>query len=209
MRSVRSESRAARVARGAPHIPAMLGRLGMALFIEPSIRRLVAAGLGIRPDALVPVAALRDGTTADAVDLVELTLDLEAEFAIVVPEHVIDAVRTYGDLVEAVSLLIRERRAVEARSTELPLRIWVHIAAPDSRGGGTYRADWLTPYVAESIVADARRSGRGARVDIMVAAVSAAACARVRARFAPLLGPATELTVRCDDGIAGLWSSVA
>jgi acyl carrier protein len=208
-RSVRFEARAARMARGVPSIPAVLGRVGMELFIEPSIRRLVADGLGIRADALVSVASLRDAPAVGAAELVELTLDLEAEFAIVVPEDVIDAVRTYGDLVEAIGLLIRERRAVDAHAAELPLRVWVRVGAPSSGEGGTlHRADWLTPYVAQTIVADARRAGRGVHVEVTVAAVSTAACARVRARFARLLGPGTELTVRQDERPYGVWSSV-
>jgi acyl carrier protein len=207
VRSVRCEARAARMARGVPSIPAMLGRVGMELFIEPSIRRLVADGLGIRSDALVSVASLRDVPNPDAADLVELTLDLEAEFAIVVPEHVIDAVRTYGDLVEAVGLLIRERREVDAHAADLPLRVWVHVAYAGA-GGTLDRVDWLTPYVAETIVADTRRAGSGARVEVTVAAVSTAACAKVRTRFARLLGPGTELTVRRDERPAGTWPSV-
>jgi len=71
----------------------------------------------------------RDDLAADSLDLVELTMALEAEFGIVVPERVLDRVRTCGDLVQATGLLIRARRAAEARAAEPPLRMWARVAA--------------------------------------------------------------------------------
>lgn len=193
----RSASRTVRLARGAPAIPAMLGRIGMELFVEPAIRRLVGAGLGVGAEALVTTASLRDDLAADAVALVELTLDLEAEFGIAVPDAVVDALRTYGDLVEATAHLIRERREVESRDGDPPQRIWVRIRPPAGGDGGTLeRADWLTSYVAELVVVDARRTGRGARVEVTVAGASAAGCARVAWRFRGLLAQGVDLTVR-------------
>src|SRR5438876_4029905 len=90
----------------------------MELFVEPSCRRLVADRLGVDLEELVAGASLRDDLAADSLDLVELAMALEAEFGIMVPERILDRVRTYGDLVQAMGLLIRARRAAEVRAAE-------------------------------------------------------------------------------------------
>jgi acyl carrier protein len=90
-------------------VPEGLGRWGMYEFVEPHVRRLVAKHLGVGTEELVPDISLRDDLAADSLDLVELAMALEAEFGIVMPERVLDRVRTYGDLVHAVGLLIRTR----------------------------------------------------------------------------------------------------
>ena len=43
---------------------------------------------------------------ADSLDLVALALAVEGEFAVVVPDRILDEVRTFGDLVRAVGLLM-------------------------------------------------------------------------------------------------------
>src|SRR2546422_943804 len=117
--------------RQAPRrVPAGVGRGGMEEFVEPSVRRLVAGHMGVGAEELVAEVSLRDELAADSLDLVELAMALEAEFAIVVPERILDQVRTYGDLVEATGLLVRARLEAEARGAELPLRIWVRITPP-------------------------------------------------------------------------------
>jgi len=61
-----------------------------------------------------------------------------------------------------------------------------------------YRSDWLTPYTAETIAEDALRAGRGARLDVSVAA-NAAAVARVQEHFARLANRGVQVSVRRDD----------
>src|SRR5207237_857896 len=81
------------------------------------------------------------------------------EFAIVVPERILDQVRTYGDLVQATGLLIRTRCEEEAGGAERPLRMWVRITPPAGGSAGTLdRTGWLTPYTAETVAQDALRA---------------------------------------------------
>src|SRR5437016_6841026 len=130
-------------------VPAVLGRSGMELFVEPSVRALIADQLGVGVEELVPGVSLRDDLAADSLDLVELTMALEAEFGIVVPERILDQVRTYGDLVQATGLLIRARRAAEGRAAEPPLRMWTRVVPPAGKAvGSPERAGWRTPYTA-------------------------------------------------------------
>jgi len=139
----------------------------MELFVERSCRRLVADHLGVGVEQLVAGVSLREDLAADSLDLVELAMALEAEFGIVVPERLLDRVRTYGDLVRATGLLIRARRAAEVRAAEPPLRMWARRAGKS--GGSLERAGWLTPYAAETIAEDAVRAGHGARLELTVA----------------------------------------
>ena len=126
----------------------------MELFVEPSCRRLVADHLGVGVEQLVAGVSLREDLAADSLDLVELAMALEAEFGIVVPERLLDRVRTYGDLVRATGFLIRARRAAEVRAAEPPLRMWARVLPPAGESGGSLeRAGWQTTiapaYIAE------------------------------------------------------------
>ena len=103
-------------------IPAGLGKWGIDEFVEPHVRGLVAEHLGVGVEELVSHVSLRDDLAADSLDLVELALALEAEFAIVVPEHILDEARTFDDLVRAVGLLIRARCDAETRGPDLIVR---------------------------------------------------------------------------------------
>ncbi len=167
---------------------------------EPHVRRLVAEHLGVGVEELVSEVSLRDDLAADSLDLVELAMALEGEFAIVVPEHILDAVRTYSDLVRATSLLIRARCEAEAHGAEPPERIWVRIVPAAGESSGTLdRTGWLTPYTAETIAEDAVGAGRGARLEVTIATSSTAGLARVQHQFAPLGARGVEVTVRRDD----------
>lgn len=73
------------------------------------MRRLVSRHLGVGLEELVSDVSLRDDLAADSLDLVELALALEATFAIALPDHTLDRVRTYRDLVEATGFLVGTR----------------------------------------------------------------------------------------------------
>src|SRR5437016_7194670 len=170
----------------------------MELFVEPSCRRLVADHLGVGVEQLVAGVSLREDLAADSLDLVELAMALEAEFGIVVPERLLDRVRTYGDLVRATGLLIRARRAAEVRAAEPPLRMWARRAGKS--GGSRERAGWLTPYAAETIAEDAVRAGHGAQLEVTVAAsADDIELARVQHHFAWLGEHDVWVTVRRKD----------
>lgn len=187
--------------RGPAPIPLGMGRWGIGLFIEPSVRRLVAEQLGVATDDLVSAVSLRGDLAADSLDLIDLTVALEAEFAIVVPDRIVDLAGTYGELVEAIGRLIRARRESEATSADLP-RVWVRIGPPAGVARGTLeRTERWTPYAAETIVADALRAGHGARVDVTVASTSAAACAGVRRGFARAVEQGVELSVHAQGDV--------
>ena len=172
-------------------------------FVEPHVRRLVAEHLGVGVEELVSDVSLRDDLAADSLDLIELAMALEGEFAIVVPERILDEVCTYRDLVHATGLLIRARCEAEARGAERPPHIWVRIVPATGESGGTLeRTGWLTPYTAETIAEDAVRAGRGARLELTVAESTTEGLVRVKRQFARLGKRGVQVTVRHDDRLA-------
>jgi len=172
-------------------------------FVEPHVRRLVVEHLGVGVEELVADVSLRDDLAADSLDLVELSMALEGEFAIVVPERILDEVRTYGDLIAATNLLIRARCEAEARGAEGPARFWVRIVPATGESSGTLeRTGWLTPYTAETIAEDAVRAGRGARLELTVAESTTEGLVRVKRQFARLGKRGVQVIVRRDDRAA-------
>jgi len=149
--------------------------------LEPRVRCLVADTLGVGIDELAPDVSLTDELAADSLDLAELAARLEAELGLVVPDRVVERLRTYGDLVRAAVAAAPERGAALARLAG-PVPVWARLV---SSHGELLRAELLTPYVAETIAGDALRAGRGAQLEITVAEdASDAELAHVRAEFA-------------------------
>ena len=149
--------------------------------IEPRVRCLVADTLGVGIDELAPEVSLTDELAADSLDLAELAARLEAELGLVVPERVVARLRTYGDLVRAAIAAAPERGAALAR-IDTPVPVRARLVSPH---GELLRAELLTPYVTETIVDQALRAGREARLEITVAEdASDVQLAHVRAEFA-------------------------
>lgn len=79
--------------------------------LEPRLRALVAVHLDVDPVRVVPAARLGDDLCVDSLDAVELTMMLEDEFDIVLPDELMADVRTYGDVVGMVTRQLGERAA--------------------------------------------------------------------------------------------------
>ena len=84
--------------------------------VEPQLRRLIADNLGVGPEVLVAHVSLRDDLGVDSLDLVDLIVAIETKFMIAVPQHTLDAVHSYDDLVrESIDLIRAGRDAAGAR----------------------------------------------------------------------------------------------
>jgi acyl carrier protein len=156
--------------------------------LEPRVRRLVAERLGLDAEDLAPEVSLIDDLAADSLDFVDLAIALEDKLGITLPEFMLDELRTYGQLVEVVQVLVRERRAkeAEAESERTPPFIWARILpALSDPPRSVERADWLTPYTLQTIVDSALQAGPGARLDVGVPPnVGEGALTRLRDEFA-------------------------
>ena len=84
------------------------------MLVELRVRRLVAESLGVDVEELRPEVSLIDELAVDSLDLIELTLALEAAFDISLPEDELEGVRTYGDLTDVTLALVRASRQAEA-----------------------------------------------------------------------------------------------
>ena len=79
--------------------------------LEPRLRTVVAAHLDVDPARLLPAARLGEDLCVDSLDAVELTMVLEDEFDIDLPDEVVACVRTYGDVLEMVGRQLEVRAA--------------------------------------------------------------------------------------------------
>ena len=173
-------------------------------FVEPRVRRVVAEHLGVNAEELTRDVSLTDDLAADSLDLLELALVLEGELGIVVPEAAIDELRTYGDLLDRVHLLARERHAAETATGDTTL-VWARVVSARGASGDIQRAGWLTPYTAETIAEDALRAGRGARLEVAVSpSLSDATLAELQDEFAWLGERGVHVSVRRDQHLGPL-----
>jgi acyl carrier protein len=69
-----------------------------AMALSARIREIVAGQLGVDADQVVAEARILDDLGADSLDVVELVMALEEEFAIQVPDEAVEAIRTVGDV---------------------------------------------------------------------------------------------------------------
>jgi acyl carrier protein len=162
--------------------------------IEPRIRTLVADRLGVEPTDLAPTVSLVEDLAADSLDLVEVALAVETELDVVLPDRVLERVRTYGDLVVACAERLAARGAgasIDRPVAPLPVHARVHGERGVIEHTGT-----LTPYGAQAIADDARHAGRNARLDVTVPAEATdATVAAVHDRFAALTGHTVDVHV--------------
>ena len=176
--------------------------------VEPRVRRIVADQLGVNAADLTNAVSLTDDLAADSLDLLELTLALETDLGIAIPESTLETIRTYGDLLDVVQAL-SGRRDAETRSA--PALVWARVVSP--RGdvtGDIHRTGWLTPYTAETIADDALRAGRGARLEVAVAAhVSDAGLAQLQDEFAWLGDRGVQVSIRRDQHLGPLGQRAA
>jgi acyl carrier protein len=170
--------------------------------VAQRVRALMADHLGVGTEDLGADVSLRDDLAADSLDLLEVSVALEDDLGIDLPEKVLSEVRTVGELIEATLALARTRRTELARTeapTE-PIQVSARVIPIAGSGRPTLeRNEWLTPYVIEAIVDDALHAGRGARLEVSLAASAPAAeVARIAERFQMLSRRGIDVQIRRD-----------
>src|SRR5262245_21668284 len=172
-------------------------------FVEERVRRLVAAHLGVGSEALACGASLRGDLAANALDVVELAVAVEGEFGIVIAERVLDDVRTYSAPVHAAGLLLRASRETATDDEGSPPHVSARIvpAKGRRRTGVLERTGWLTPYLAQTIADAGRRAGRGARIELTIAASGPEGLATLQRQFAGLAERGIAVSVQNRGGL--------
>jgi acyl carrier protein len=165
--------------------------------LERCIHGLVAEHLGVGIGDLAPEVSLVDDLAADSLDLVELALAIEQNLGVVLPRHLLDEVRTCGDLVGATLTLAEQRRRRTHRADE-PIALRARLT-PAAAAWVVERVLLLTPYAEESLADDALRAGPGARLELRLASrASDGALRRVREQFSRLAERGIEVRVSRD-----------
>ena len=79
--------------------------------VELRVRNVAATHLDLDPGRLLPGARLGEDLCVDSLDAIELTMVLEDEFDIALPDRLVADVRTYGDVVTLVRTQVQARGA--------------------------------------------------------------------------------------------------
>ncbi len=172
--------------------------------VAQRVRRLIADHLGVTEEDLASHVSLRDDLAADSLDMVEVSVALEDDLGISVPESLLDDVRTVGDLVEATLQLARDRRRTQPRlAIDEPVHVCAKIIPPNAGPGQMLeRSDWLTPYTADAIRDDALHAGRGTRLEVTVeASTTSAGIARIVDAFGSLGERGVDLQIRREGAV--------
>ena len=77
--------------------------------VELRVRNVAATHLDLDPGRLLPGARLGEDLCVDSLDAIELTMVLEDEFDIALPDRLVADVRTYGDVVTLVRTQVQAR----------------------------------------------------------------------------------------------------
>lgn len=94
-------------------VPPTLSRIGLIAAVTPTVYAILDERLGVSPALLGPHVALGDDLAADSLDLMDVVIDVESVFGIVVAEREIDRVRSVADLVRLVARYLWERDRAE------------------------------------------------------------------------------------------------
>jgi acyl carrier protein len=134
---------------------------------ECRLRRVVAEVLGTSEGAITGSISLVDDLAVDSLDLLELALRIEETFDVSLPERLLAAVRTYGEL--AALVVDRVQYPVTVAPEPALVRARIQPAAAEAWQAAA-RVLVLTPYAVQLITEDARRFGRGTRIELTIPA---------------------------------------
>lgn len=66
------------------------------------IQKLVADGLGVEEEKVVPTASFKDDLGADSLDLFELVMSFEEEFGVEIPAEELEKMSTVQDVMDYI-----------------------------------------------------------------------------------------------------------
>jgi acyl carrier protein len=85
------------------------GRFGLVASVAPTVYGLLTDRLGIGAELLGPHVALGDDLAVDSLDLLDVVIELESAFTIVIPERELDRLCTVADLIHVIAKYRWER----------------------------------------------------------------------------------------------------
>lgn len=129
--------------------------------LEPRVRRLIAAHLGVDPGSLHADTDLR----LDAGALRGVARALEHSFSVALDEPELSRLRSCRELSMLVARRVAEREWPPLGTSS---SVWVRVVPVDPACPPLERLVELTPYMVETIVEDARGPRRTRRLEVIV-----------------------------------------
>jgi len=175
-------------------------RWGWYAWLEPRVRALVSAELGVGMQDLASDVSLADDLAVDSLDLLSLAFALESAFGIAISERTLAAVRRYGDLVDVIVDLVAHSGESWPQSGEL---VCLHVRLRAQGGPLLERSEWLTPYGIETIAGDAARAGPRAELDVVAPpGTPPPDLRRLEEALQPLTSRGLRVSIRIEAGAA-------
>jgi acyl carrier protein len=76
--------------------------------VEDKIREIIVEQLGVSAEEVVPEASFIDDLGADSLDIVELVMAIEEEFALEIPDDDAEKIQTIQDAVSYVEERVKD-----------------------------------------------------------------------------------------------------
>jgi len=76
--------------------------------VEDKVREIIVEQLGVSADEVVPEASFIDDLGADSLDIVELVMAIEEEFALEIPDDDAEKIQTIQDAISYVEERVKE-----------------------------------------------------------------------------------------------------
>ena len=130
--------------------------------LEPRVRRLIAAHLGVDPRSLHADTDLR----LDADAMRGVARALEQSFSVALDEPELSRLHSCRELSMLVARRVAERDG--PASLGAPASVWVRVIPTDPARPLLERRVELTPYMVETIVEDACRPGHSRRLEVII-----------------------------------------
>jgi len=76
--------------------------------VEDKVREIIVEQLGVSPEEVVAEASFIDDLGADSLDIVELVMAIEEEFALEIPDDDAEKIQTIQDAISYVEERVKE-----------------------------------------------------------------------------------------------------
>jgi len=76
--------------------------------VEEKVREIIVEQLGVSPEEVVPEASFIDDLGADSLDIVELVMAIEEEFALEIPDDDAEKIQTIQDAISYVEERVKD-----------------------------------------------------------------------------------------------------
>lgn len=77
--------------------------------VADTVKSIIVNHLGVRPEKVDDAAKLHDDLGADSLDIIDLSIAIDAELDVPVQDSALDEIETVGELISHVEDLLKEK----------------------------------------------------------------------------------------------------